>query len=174
MAEDKQKTINELSQQFESIVNDKNNASKEYDESVNLLNQAYDDLLKLEHDKQSSLDKQIDELRNSKEKEESEFENLSQEYASKSYFHQLLNDSIKENESLENKRILLKNRYDQLMDAFNKIDVEINNKQIDLCKSFKNKADEINNYYQKIVDDNKKQINNVDVLGKNIPDLFKK
>ena len=60
------------------------------------------------------------------------------------------------------------------MDAFNKIDIEINNKKIDLYKSFKNKADEINDYYQKIVDDNKKQINNVDVLGKNIPDLFKK
>ncbi|MDO4500866.1 MAG: hypothetical protein Q4B60_06310 [Erysipelotrichaceae bacterium] len=190
----KEVIINNLKNDFADVLNRRENIETTYERDILDLTGAYEKLITEEKMKQAALEESMrdensnteliyqsylkmgEEARLSFEEEKERSENELQErikLAQSPFFAEMVAISEHIN-SLQNEKNSVLSRVAELRKEYIDTDQDLVVKRNELLNIFRKKLDEVNEYYDKAIKENKEKAARVDVLGNDIADIFKK
>ena len=190
----KKEKLEQIAKEFEENVNSKGTITNTYESQIKEISDKYEELIVKEKERQANLRykidlniKNIDEEKALYEERLTELENKfneDKEVLEKMHLESIENENqaflsekeaeLEETSYVTNDIDTINKKIDEINQKFNVINDEIDMKRFAVITIFTNKMQEIDDYYNSLVNDNNNRRKQVDVMNNKVATIFKK
>ena len=190
----KKEKLEQIAKEFEENVNSKGTITNTYESQIKEISDKYEELIVKEKERQANLRykidlniKNIDEEKALYEERLAELENKfneDKEVLEKMHLENIENENqaflsekeaeLEETSYVTNDIDAINKKIDEINQKFNVINDEIDMKRFAVITIFTNKMQEIDDYYNSLVNDNNNRRKQVDVMNNKVATIFKK
>ena len=190
----KKEKLEQIAKEFEENVNSKGTITNTYESQIKEISDKYEELIVKEKERQANLRykidlniKNIDEEKALYEERLAELENKfneDKEVLEKMHLENIENENqailrekeaeLEETSYVTNDIDTINKKIDEINQKFNVINDEIDMKRFAVITIFTNKMQEIDDYYNSLVNDNNNRRKQVDVMNNKVATIFKK